>query len=62
MGSYDVVKTLCPRKLKVANETPSAVILFETPVAVSLISKESCYFDFAVLLVLVTAKSCEGGK
>ena len=62
MGCYDIVEALCSGKLEMANEAPSEMILFETPVAVSLISIESFDFDLAVLLVLVTAKACEGGK
>ena len=59
---YDVVETLCSRELKVANEAPSAVILFETPIAVGLIGKKSCYFDLAMLLILMTTESSESGK
>ena len=62
MGSHDVAETWCPGELKVANETPPTVVLFETPVTVSLVGEESRYFDFAVLLMLMTAKSNEGSE
>ena len=45
-----------------ADEAPSAVILFDTPVTVGLIGEESRYFDFAVLLMLMAAKSSEGSE
>ena len=62
MCCYDVAETSCSRELKVANEAPSTVILFETPIAVGLIGKKSCYFDLATLLILMTAESSESGK
>ena len=38
------------------------MVLFKTPIAVCLVREKSCHFDLAMLLILMTAKSSEGGK